>query len=140
MGGAAAWQFAVHYPDRWFAATPGAGFSETPEFLKVFQKEEVRPTWWEQRLWQMHDCPGWAINLRHCPTIAYSGELDAQKQAADIMERALADEGIELVHIIGPQTKHAIHAAVAVRVISTASPTAKLAGLLTLNEWVPDGT
>ncbi|MCU0878304.1 MAG: hypothetical protein MUF06_11015 [Pirellulaceae bacterium] len=54
--------------------------------------------------------PGWAINLRHCPTIAYSGELDAQKQAADIMERALADEGIELVHIIGPQTKHAIHA------------------------------
>jgi dienelactone hydrolase len=110
MGGAAAWQFAVHYPDRWFAATPGAGFSETPEFLKVFQKEEVRPTWWEQRLWQMHDCPGWAINLRHCPTIAYSGELDAQKQAADIMERALADEGIELVHIIGPQTKHAIHA------------------------------
>ena len=30
MGGAAAWQFAVHYADRWFAANPGAGFSETP--------------------------------------------------------------------------------------------------------------
>jgi hypothetical protein len=28
MGGAACWQFATHYADRWFAANPGAGFSE----------------------------------------------------------------------------------------------------------------
>ncbi|MCH7688485.1 MAG: hypothetical protein IH899_17680 [Planctomycetes bacterium] len=43
MGGAACWQFAVHYADRWFAANPGAGFSETPEFLKFFQKETLTP-------------------------------------------------------------------------------------------------
>ena len=109
MGGAAAWQFAVHYADRWFAANPGAGFSETPDFLKVFQQESLKPTWWEQRLWTMHDCPGWCVNLRHCPTIAYSGEIDRQKQAADVMAKALAEEGIELTHIIGPQTAHAIH-------------------------------
>jgi dienelactone hydrolase len=109
MGGAAAWHFAVHYPDRWFAANPGAGFSETPEFLKVFQQESLQPTWWEQKLWQLYDCNRWAINLRHCPTIAYSGELDSQKQAADLMQKALAEESIDLVHIIGPQTRHAIH-------------------------------
>lgn len=109
MGGAAAWHFAVHYPDRWFAANPGAGFSETPEFLKVFQQETLQPTWWEQKLWNLYDCNHWAINLRHCPTIAYSGELDNQKQAADVMQKALADESIDLVHIIGPQTRHAIH-------------------------------
>lgn len=109
MGGASAWQFAVHYPDRWFAANPGAGFSETPLFLKVFQQEEVKPTWWEQKLWNWYDCPGWSVNLRHCPTVAYSGEIDRQKQAADVMEKALAEEGIELVHIIGPKTAHAIH-------------------------------
>ncbi|MCI0358006.1 MAG: prolyl oligopeptidase family serine peptidase [Planctomycetaceae bacterium] len=109
MGGAAAWHFAVHYPDRWFAANPGAGFSETPEFLKVFQQETLKPTWWEQKLWQLYDCNGWAINLRHCPTVAYSGELDSQKQAADVMQKALAEESIDLVHIIGPQTRHAIH-------------------------------
>ena len=109
MGGAAAWQFAVHYADRWFAANPGAGFSETPEFLRSFQQEELRPTWWERRLWHWYDCPDWAVNLRHCPTVAYSGELDTQKQAADIMEKALAEEHIDLVHIIGPQTKHAYH-------------------------------
>ncbi|MCH7987660.1 MAG: prolyl oligopeptidase family serine peptidase [Planctomycetes bacterium] len=109
MGGAACWQFAVHYADRWFAANPGAGFSETPEFLKFFQKETLNPTWYERKLWHWYDCPDYAINLYHCPTVAYSGELDIQKQAADIMEAALEKEGIDLVHIIGPGTKHAIH-------------------------------
>ena len=109
MGGAACWQFAVHYADRWFAANPGAGFSETPKFLKFFQKETLTPTWYEKKLWHMYDCNDWAINLFHCPTVAYSGELDIQKQAADIMETALEKEGVDLVHIIGPQTKHRIH-------------------------------
>jgi dienelactone hydrolase len=109
MGGAACWQFAVHYADRWFAANPGAGFSETPRFLKVFQKEDLKPTWWEQRLWRMYNCDEWALNLHHCPTVAYSGEEDTQKQAADVMEAALAKVGIDLTHIIGPKTKHAYH-------------------------------
>lgn len=109
MGGAACWQFAVHYADRWFAANPGAGFSETPLFLKVFQKETLRPTWYEQRLWNMYDCPGYAINLYHCPTVAYSGELDSQKQAADVMEAALKKERIDMLHIIGPKMHHQIH-------------------------------
>ena len=109
MGGAACWQFAVHYADRWFAANPGAGFSETPEFLKFFQKETLNPTWFEKRLWHWYDCTDWAVNLAHCPTVAYSGELDIQKQAADIMEQALSEEGIDLVHVIGPGTKHSIH-------------------------------
>ncbi|MEM1070503.1 MAG: prolyl oligopeptidase family serine peptidase [Planctomycetota bacterium] len=111
MGGAACWQFATHYADRWFAANPGAGFSETPEFLATFQKENVRTTApdFQQRLWQLYDCPHWAINLVHCPTIAYSGELDRQKQAADVMQNRLRTLGIDLVHVIGPQTAHKIH-------------------------------
>jgi dienelactone hydrolase len=110
MGGAGCWQMAVHYPDMFFAANPGAGFSETPEFLKFFQKETLNPTWYEKKLWQLYDCTGYAVNLTHLPTVAYSGELDIQKQAADIMEEALATEGISLTHLIGPGTKHAIHA------------------------------
>ena len=109
MGGAAAWQFAVHYPDRWFAANPGAGFSETPDFLKVFQSETLTPTWYEQKLWRMYDCPGYAANLAHLPTIAYSGEIDRQKQAADMMAAAFEREGMKLLHIIGPKTAHSIH-------------------------------
>ncbi len=111
MGGAACWQFATHHADRFFAANPGAGFSETPEFLSSFQGEDARgqdPPY-QQTLWQLYDCPPWAINLIHCPTIAYSGELDRQKQAADVMEAALADLGVDMVHVIGPATEHKIH-------------------------------
>lgn len=108
MGGAGAWQLAVHYPDRWFAANPGAGFSETPEFLRVFQKETLKPKWWEKTLWQWYDCPVWVNNLKGLPTVAYSGELDTQKQAADVMAAAMESQGMQLRHIIAPDTKHAI--------------------------------
>lgn len=111
MGGAGCWQFATHYADRFFAANPGAGFSETPEFLKSFQGEDVSASPDFQRtLWQWYDCPPWSRNLIHCPTVAYSGEIDRQKQAADVMEVSLAKHAIDLLHIIGPQTAHKLHA------------------------------
>ncbi len=109
MGGAACWQFAVHHAGLWAAAAPGAGFSETADFLRVFQQESLQPTWYEQKLWHLYDCTDYAINLFNCPTVAYSGEIDRQKQAADMMAKALAAEGIEMVHIIGPKTPHRYH-------------------------------
>ncbi len=109
MGGAGCWQFAVHYTDQWFAANPGAGFSETPRFLKSFQGETLNPPWYEEKLWRMYDCDHVAENLRHVPTIAYSGEIDKQKQAADVMEEALKEHNIELMHVIGPNTAHKTH-------------------------------
>jgi pimeloyl-ACP methyl ester carboxylesterase len=109
MGGAACWQFAVHYASQWAAAAPGAGFSETPDFLKVFQNEELQPTWYERKLWHLYDCTDYAVNLFNCPTVAYSGEIDKQKQAADMMADAMKAEGIELVHVIGPKTGHSYH-------------------------------
>ena len=108
MGGAGCWQFATHYSDRFFAANPGAGFSETPEFLKFFQNETLNPTPWEVKLWTMYDCDKYAINLAHCPTIAYSGEIDKQKQAADLMETVLENRNIRLKHIIGAGMAHKI--------------------------------
>jgi pimeloyl-ACP methyl ester carboxylesterase len=106
MGGAACWQFAVHYPGMWAAAAPGAGFSETADFLKVFQNEAVQPTWFEKKLWHLYDCTDYALNLFNCPTVAYSGERDRQKQAALMMAKALESEGIELSHIIGAKAGH----------------------------------
>jgi hypothetical protein len=106
MGGAACWQFAVHYADRWCAAAPGAGFSETPEFLRVFQNEKIQPAEWEQTLWHLYDSTDYAANLFNLPLVAYSGEADRQKQAADAMAKAMQAEGLDLVHIIGPKTGH----------------------------------
>jgi pimeloyl-ACP methyl ester carboxylesterase len=109
MGGAACWQFAVHYADRWAGAQPGAGFSETPDFLKTFQGETLNPTWWEEKLWRWYDATHWVVNLTNTPTIAYSGEIDRQKQAADQMVAAAEKEGLNLLHLIGPDTAHKLH-------------------------------
>ncbi len=109
MGGAAAWHIGAHYAGRWAAVAPGAGFSETAEFLKVFQNEAVQPAWWEQKLWRMYDATEYALNFFNVPLVAYSGEIDRQKQAADIMERYLNAAGMRMTHIIGPQTPHRYH-------------------------------
>ena len=109
MGGAGCWQLAVHYPGTWLAATPGAGFSETIAFLRGFQQEEFNPGEPQRSLLHWYDCPDWADNLRHLPTIAYSGEIDRQKQAADVMEAACKERGFTIPHVIGPQTGHKIH-------------------------------
>ncbi|MEZ6136704.1 MAG: prolyl oligopeptidase family serine peptidase [Pirellulaceae bacterium] len=108
MGGAGCWQMAVHYPNLFAAANPGAGFSETSQFLKVFQQEEFVPTDDQRALLHWYDCPDWVNNLRNVPTVAYSGAVDKQKQAADVMEAAFEAQGMELKHIIGPETAHKI--------------------------------
>jgi hypothetical protein len=108
MGGAGCWQMAVHYPQSWAAANPGAGFCETMEFLRVFQKEEFQPTDYQRKLLHWYDCPDWTNNLRNVPTIAYSGELDNQKQAADVMAAAYKLRGMTLPHVIGAKTAHKI--------------------------------
>src|SRR6185369_3630069 len=94
MGGAAAWHFGAHFAGLWAAVAPGAGFSETPEFLRVWQKETLQPTPWEIKLWHLYDATDYAVNFFNCPLVAYSGEIDGQKQAADVMAKALAAEGI----------------------------------------------
>lgn len=106
MGGAACWDLAVHHPSVWAAAAPGAGFSETVDFLKVFQNEPVQPTWYQQKLYHMYDAIDYAGNLFNCPTVAYSGELDSQKQAADMMVAAAKGEGLTFKYLIGPGVKH----------------------------------
>ena len=81
MGGAGVWHLATHYADRWVCAAPGAGFAETARYLRV--KPETIPEF-ERTLWQWYDATDYALNLFHCPTLAYSGELDKQRQAADL--------------------------------------------------------
>lgn len=106
LGGASAWHFAAHHAWRWAAAAPGAGFSETAEFLRVFQQEQLRPAEWEQKLWRLHDATANALNVAMVPLVAYSGEEDRQIQAAEAMRSALRAEGMELTHLIGPRTGH----------------------------------
>jgi dienelactone hydrolase len=106
MGGAAAWQFAVHYPDMWLAANPGAGFAETVDFMDKFGHEKLHPTWYERKLWHLYDCTDYASNLSNLPLYAYNGDKDPQQQAADIMEVAMKKEGLTLNRTWGINMGH----------------------------------
>ena len=105
MGGGGTWHLASHYPSYWVAAAPGAGFAETAEFQRIWSRGP-QPSWYDQKLWNMYDATVYAGNFFNLPVIAYSGELDRQKQAADIMEKYMAQEGLKLTHLIGPKTEH----------------------------------
>jgi pimeloyl-ACP methyl ester carboxylesterase len=105
MGGASTWQFGAHYPGLWAAVAPGAGFTETKEFLHL---KEMPPEW-EQKLWHLYDAADYAANFYNVPVIEYHGEIDPQKQAGDVMQKAMAAVGLELDRIEGPQTPHRYH-------------------------------
>ncbi len=64
MGGGSTWHLATHYPGLWCAASPGAGFAETPVFTKALApgKEERPP--WEQTLWRQYEATGIPDQLR----------------------------------------------------------------------------
>jgi dienelactone hydrolase len=106
MGGASAWSYIVHFADRWAAGAPGAGFTETEVFLRGALARQPQ-TAVQRTLWHMYDSTDYAINTFNVPVVAYSGEIDAQKQAADAMAAAMSEEGLTLEHIIGPNTAHA---------------------------------
>ncbi len=125
MGGGSTWHLATHFPGLWCAASPGAGFAETPIFTKANAPgKEVRPVW-EQLLWRQYEATGISQNLFNVPTLAYAGEIDGQKEASDLMEAALAQNGLKLERFIGPQTAHKYHDA------TKAELTARLETLIT---------
>ncbi|MBC8325724.1 MAG: prolyl oligopeptidase family serine peptidase [Verrucomicrobia subdivision 3 bacterium] len=105
MGGAGAWHIGAHHAGHWAAIAPGAGFVETAVYQNIFAKKPA-PTWWEQKLWNLYDVPPIAANFANTTTVAYSGEIDKQKQAADLMASAFKREGMELTHLIGPKVGH----------------------------------
>jgi len=104
MGGAGAWHIGAHYTERWVAVSPGAGFVDTARYQKI--TPDRYPEWYVQKLWGLYDVPGYVRNLFNTNVIAYSGELDPQRQAAVFMEEAYQGEGRTLTQLIGPGVEH----------------------------------
>ena len=106
MGGASTWLFGTHHTDMWAAVAPGAGFSETAEFDRAFAPGKIPPPAYVQTLWNLYDSTTYAVNLANVPIIAYSGEIDGQRQAATRMVEAASAEGISFPHVIGEKAGH----------------------------------
>jgi hypothetical protein len=105
MGGGAAWHFAAHYGSDWVCATPGAGFSESERFLHLKEQGEV-PPWYESALYHLYNATDHAANAANYPVISYAGDMDGQRQAGDVMEEAMAKEGLKLERFVGPGVGH----------------------------------
>jgi Prolyl oligopeptidase family len=109
MGGATVWHIAAHHAGEWAAAAPGAGFAETGEYVADYRTGKIKPEWWEQKLWHLTNASDYALNFFQLPVVAYNGEIDPQKQAADMMEKAMQPYGMTLSRVYGPNTAHKYH-------------------------------
>jgi hypothetical protein len=106
MGGASAWHIGAHYGTDFAAVAPGAGFAETSDFFG-YTKRNVKLTWYEEKLLHLTNATDYAANFFNVPVVAYNGDKDAQKQAADVMEAAMAKEGLTLSRVTGLNIGHA---------------------------------
>jgi len=106
MGGATGWHMAAHHPGLWAVGSCGAGFAETEIYAKVDDPKKEPPPPWERKLYSLYDCNVIAANYGNLPFIAYSGEIDPQKQSGDLMNKAMADEGLKMEWLIGPGVGH----------------------------------
>ncbi|MDE3196765.1 MAG: hypothetical protein KGN84_10505, partial [Acidobacteriota bacterium] len=104
MGGASVWHIAAHNATYFAAAAPGAGFAETLEYQK---NAHYQPTWWESKLYHLTNATDYAANFFELPVVAYNGDQDPQRQAADIMARNMEAEGLTLSRVWGLHIGHA---------------------------------
>ena len=103
MGGAGAWQIGARRAGEFCGVHGGAGFVDTRRYTGV---DPATLPWYEVRLWTTTDVPPVARNLLNLPAIAYSGEVDKQRAASEIMVETLAAAGRVLPHVIGAGMPH----------------------------------
>ena len=105
MGGAGTWHLGLHNPARYAVIGPGAGFTTTRGYIKNLK--EPLPEYIDKCL-HIYDAVDYAENAFLVPVVAYSGEKDAQKAAADNIEKVLKDfkEPHQFKHLVAPGLEH----------------------------------
>ncbi len=104
MGGAGTWHLGLHHPDQWCAIGPGAGFTTTHSYVKSLPNP-LPPD--QEPLLHIYDAVDYAENAFDVPIVAYSGDKDPQKTAADNIEKRLKELKIDtMTHLIAPGLMH----------------------------------
>jgi hypothetical protein len=106
MGGAGTWHLGLHHPFTFAVMGPGAGFSTTRGYIGE-AKFGKQPDYIEKCL-HIYDAVDYAENCFNIPVVAYSGEKDKQKLAADLIEAKLKDfkEPHSFTHVVAPGLEH----------------------------------
>lgn len=104
MGGAGVWHLGLHHPTRWAAIQPGAGFTTTHGYIRLSndQPDQI------EKCLTIYDADRYAENIYNLPTVAYSGEKDKQKAAADGIKRAIKGfpGSLRFTHLVAPGLEH----------------------------------
>jgi hypothetical protein len=105
MGGAGTWHIGLHHPSSYAVIGPGAGFTATRGYVANLPAK--LPDYVERCL-HIYDAVDYAENVFNLPVVAYSGEVDKQKAAADNIEQALKgfSEPVRFTHLIAPGLAH----------------------------------
>lgn len=105
MGGAGTWHIGLRHPDLFAAMQPGAGFTTTHGYIAKLP--DPLPDYQEKCL-RIYDAYRYAENAFNIPVVAYSGELDKQRQAAVIIEEELNKVKLSsrMTHLIGTGLEH----------------------------------
>lgn len=105
MGGAGTWHIGLHHPFLFTVIGPGAGFTTTHGYIGNLPAELPEP---QESTLRIYDAVRYAENAYNVPVVAYSGELDKQKAAADNIEAVVKELGIDkrFTHLIAPGLEH----------------------------------
>jgi pimeloyl-ACP methyl ester carboxylesterase len=107
MGGAGTWHLGLHHPDRWCVIGPGAGFTTTHGYIGNLP---AKLPYYQESCLRIYDAVDYAENAFDVPIVAYSGSEDAQKAAADNIEKRLKTLGLPMTHIVAPGLAHSFPA------------------------------
>lgn len=105
MGGAGTWHIGLRHPDKFAVLQPGAGFTTTHGYIPKLP--DPLPDYQEKCL-TIYDAFRYAENAFNIPVVAYSGEIDKQRQAAENIQAQLNKLGLSsrMTHLIGPGLEH----------------------------------
>jgi pimeloyl-ACP methyl ester carboxylesterase len=105
MGGAGTWHIGLHYPCRFAVIGPGAGFTTTRGYIKNLPPQLPE---YQEKCLRIYDAVDYADNAFNIPIVAYSGEIDPQKAAADNIVNQLKSfqEPFRLTHLVAPGLEH----------------------------------
>lgn len=105
MGGAGTWHVGLRNSSAFAVLQPGAGFTTTHGYIAKLP--DALPDYQEKCL-RIYDAHRYAENAFNVPIVAYSGEIDKQRQAAVNIENELKRLGLSdrMTHLIGPGLEH----------------------------------
>lgn len=105
MGGAGTWHLGLHHPFDYAVIGPGAGFTTTHGYVGGLPAKLPEH---QEKCLRIYDAVNYAENAFNVPIVAYSGEIDDQKKAADNIEARLKEfkEPVKFTHLVAPGLPH----------------------------------